>query len=94
MKESPSYFAIIPAHIRYDHDLCPNAKLLYGELTALTQKEGYCWASNKYFAELYGVDERTITRWLTALSDKGYIEIDSKKIGMRWGLLLNIFYSM
>ena len=69
-----SYYAIIPANVRYDENLPPNAKLLYGEITALCNSEGYCWASNKYFAEMYGVSPITISRWVNLLASKGYIE--------------------
>lgn len=72
----PSFFAIIPATVRYCKELEPSAKLLYGELTALTQKEGYCWASNKYLCELYDVNERTLRRWLSALEKNGFIKRD------------------
>ena len=35
-----NYYAIIPANVRYDINLKPNEKLLYGEITALSnQKE-------------------------------------------------------
>lgn len=80
MKEKiqPSFYAIIPATVRYDKDLNPNAKLLYGEITALCKREGYCWASNSYFAELYGVSKVTISRWVKNLIDKGYIVSDIK----------------
>ena len=74
MEEKKSYYAIIPANVRYDESLPPNAKLLYGEITALCNAEGYCWASNKYFADLYGVADRTIRRWINALKNNGYIE--------------------
>lgn len=75
--ETPSYYAIIPAEVRYDKELKPNEKLLYGEIAALTSKTGVCWASNSYFAELYDVDECTISRWIKQLKDKNYISIDS-----------------
>jgi len=68
-----SYYAVIPANIRYDESLPPNAKLLYGEITALCNAEGYCWASNKYFAELYGVSVVSISKWINALIKNGYI---------------------
>jgi hypothetical protein len=71
---TPSYYAIIPAMVRYDEDLTPNAKLLYGEITCLTSREGYCWAHNKYFAELYNVSSRTITLWIGQLISKGYLK--------------------
>lgn len=74
MKEQQiSYYAIIPANVRYDKDLAPNAKLLYGEITALCNEKGYCWASNQYFAELYGVSVLSIKRWVNSLVTKGYV---------------------
>lgn len=71
--EAPAYYAIIPASVRYDDKLPPNAKLLYGEITALCNKEGYCWASNDYFAGLYKVSIRSIKSWIKALAENGYI---------------------
>lgn len=67
------YYAIIPANVRYDKDLVPNAKLLYGEITALCNEKGYCWASNQYFAELYGVSVLSVKRWVNSLVTKGYV---------------------
>ena len=75
----PNYYAIIPADVRYDDRLTANAKLLYGEITALSGKNGQCWALNDYFAKLYKVDKRTITRWITELKDCNYISIKIKR---------------
>lgn len=71
--ENPNYYAIIPSNVRYDRELPASAKLLYGEITALCSKEGYCWATNAYFSELYGVSKRTVSIWINALTKKGYI---------------------
>ncbi|WP_306354232.1 helix-turn-helix domain-containing protein [Flavobacterium sp. '19STA2R22 D10 B1'] len=71
-----SFYAIIPATVRYDKSLKANAKLLYGEITALCGKEGFCWAGNNYFAELYQVDIKTISRWISQLADAGYISVE------------------
>lgn len=73
-EQQKAYYAIIPANVRYDKDLVPSAKLLYGEITALCNEKGYCWASNQYFAELYNVSDRTIKNWISQLADKGYIQ--------------------
>lgn len=72
-EQQKSYYAIIPANVRYDKDLAPNAKLLYGEITALCNEKGYCWASNQYFAELYGVSVLSVKRWVNSLVTKGYV---------------------
>ena len=74
MTDKTNYYAIIPANVRYS-SLKPNAKLLYGEITALSSKLGYCFASNNYFAELYGVSKNTVSRWLSDLKKLGFITI-------------------
>jgi hypothetical protein len=73
--ENPSYYAIIPANVRYSN-LKPNAKLLYGEITALSNQKGYCWSSNNYFAELYGVTKNTISLWINQLKDQNFIHVE------------------
>lgn len=74
----PSFYAVIPAEVRYSN-INANAKLLYGEVTALCNQEGYCWASNAYFAELYGVQARQISRWVAELVKQGFIKIELSK---------------
>lgn len=49
---------------------------MYGEITALSNKEGFCWATNTYFAELYGVSKFTVSRWISALVEKGFVKIE------------------
>ena len=79
MKEQPNYYGILPANVRYDKNLPPNAKLLYSEITALAQKDGYCYASNGYFANLYDVSDRSISDWINKLAQNGYIEVQLVK---------------
>jgi len=73
-----NYYAIIPADVRYNDKLTPNAKLLYGEITALCNDKGFCWATNKYFSDLYGKSEVSISKWISQLVDQAFIrtEID------------------
>jgi len=74
IKLEPSYYAIIPANIRYDERLTPNAKLLYSEITSLCNKEGFCWANNRYFSELYNVRIETVSVWINSLIKCGHID--------------------
>jgi len=80
MKRSPTYYAVIPASVRYSK-LKPNAKLLYGEITALSNKEGYCFATNRYFADLYGVTKNTVSLWVSQLNKLGFVSIELIKKG-------------
>ncbi len=73
-----NYYAIIPAEVRYDKRLKPLARLLYGEITALTNDKGYCWATNNYFANLYSISSATVSRYISQLKEYGYITIDYK----------------
>ena len=72
-EDKPNYYSVIPADVRYDKELTANAKLLYGEISALCSKNGKCWATNGYFAKLYNTTPRTISKWITSLISKGYI---------------------
>ena len=67
---------MIPAQIRYSPELPAGAKLLYAEVSSLTDARGYCFASNAYFCELYGISEDTVQRYLRALKNSGFIRIE------------------
>ena len=75
-KVEGAYYAVIPSDVRYDPELRPNAKLLYGELTSLCNQTGYCWATNDYFAELYGLSVGTVSRLISQLEKRGYIRCE------------------
>ena len=36
----------------YNKNISNGSKLLYAEITALTNEKGYCWANNEYFSKL------------------------------------------
>jgi len=80
-EEKPSYYAIIPANVRYDNNLRANEKLLYWEITCLTQKTWECFATNSYFAKLYWVTEKAVSGWINNLKKYWYIsvKIETKK---------------
>lgn len=72
--EKPNYYGILPADVRYDNRLKPMEKIMYSEITALTNKNGYCNAKNQYFAELYEVHKNTVGAWINHLVELGYLK--------------------
>ena len=73
--QKPGYWAVLPAVVRYDRQLPDKAKLLYAEISSLTEQRGYCYANNEYFQNLYDITDRTVRRLLQALQTAGYIRI-------------------
>lgn len=76
MNEQPSYYSIITANVRYDNRLTDSEKLLFAEITSLSNKYGYCTATNSYFARLYEVVKETISRRISNLNKYGYLKIE------------------
>ena len=74
--KKPTYHTNLPPHVRFDEKLSANAKLLYGEIKALCDQQGYCWASNYYLATLYGVQAKVVSRWIHQLRQREYIRIE------------------
>lgn len=78
-ERTPGYYAVIPASVRYDDSIPANAKLLYGEISALIGSDGFCYAKNSYFASLYRLSERTISRLISVLQEGGYIVVQLER---------------
>lgn len=74
MENKPNFYAILPATVRYDERLNAIQKLFYAEISALSTKEKRCWATNKYFEDVFGVSTSTVTRALNGLIDLGYLK--------------------
>lgn len=80
---NPTYYAILTADVRYCPDLSPQEKLLFAEITALSNKDGLCIAGNPYFSKLYNLSESTISRQVKHLEDLGFIKVTYDKIGAK-----------
>lgn len=74
--DRPSYWAVLPAKVRYDEDLRPNAKLLYAEITALSNAHGYCWISNERLGGWFGLSPKTIGSLIQQLQARGYLTVE------------------
>ena len=70
------YYAVIPSPVLFNENLKPNEKLLYAVITVLANKEGYCFASNNYLAELFNSKAHTISNWISHLSKLNFVHVE------------------
>ena len=75
-EDNVGYYSIIPATILYNKELKANEKLLYAIITSLSNKEGYCFATNKYLAEKLGVNHKSISSWISDLQKRKFIIVE------------------
>lgn len=50
-------------------------------ISSLCAANGYCYAKNSTLAELFDIDEVSVSRKIKNLEQKGYISIEYKKVG-------------
>lgn len=70
------YYAVIPSTVLFNEELKSNEKLLYAVITALANKEGYCYASNNYLADLFNSKAHTISNWISHLNKLNFVYVD------------------
>lgn len=75
--------SLLPAAVRYDSRLKGDAKVLYSEILLLSNKAGYCYATDQHLAALFDAGQRTVTRHIAELKKLGYIKIETKRQGKR-----------
>ena len=68
-------FCMIPNVVLYDNELSDKQKLLYWTISSLCAEKWYCWASNDYIWELLWVNKWTISKNISELEKKWYINI-------------------
>lgn len=78
--QKQGFFYIIPAMLVEAGN--PTKALLYGLITSLVNKDGYCWATNNYLARKIGMRSKTqVSIYLRELKDEGWlvVEVASEK---------------
>ncbi len=68
-----SKYAVITVAILKDPRITLQQKVLLCFIQALSNSKGYCFASNKYLADLIGVKKDSVTKMLQKLEDYGFI---------------------
>ena len=69
----PENYILIPAEVKNCMELKPIEKLIFGDITCLCNQKGYCWAGNRYFAELYQISKRSVSRYINHLKELNFI---------------------
>ena len=64
----------IPKEVWLSPTLTLMEKVLFVEIHSLDNERG-CFASNRYFAEFFGVSPRQIATYVAALKEKGFITV-------------------
>jgi hypothetical protein len=80
---NPTYYAVLSANVRYCPDLSAQEKLLFAEITALSNKDGFCSAGNSYFSKLYSLTEPTISRQIKHLEELGFVTVKYDRAGTK-----------
>lgn len=61
--------------IRFERNIPPGAKILFGEICEWTKNEKKMPYETKYLANLYQVSPFTIRKWITSLAQHNFIKI-------------------
>jgi hypothetical protein len=72
----PGFWSIMIPQVRYNTNLSWFEKVLYSEITALTNVSGYCFANNSYFEFVFQVSKSTIQKSLRKLEMSNLIRIE------------------
>lgn len=84
VNQEPHFFLTIPTHVVENPKIDDSTAILYGRIMSLTKSKGYCFASDKYLAEMSGVSTQEIGKRLLTLERCGYIRRETQKVGLRW----------
>lgn len=82
MEEKPRYErdfkgVWIPREIWLSEELSLMEKVLFVEIHSLDNERG-CFASNKYFADFFGISDRQIRTYIGSLKEKGFVTVTIK----------------
>ena len=77
------FFIIIPPQVVFNEELNFTEKALYGVIYGLSQRNGYCFASNEYLANVISLDIRSLQRYLANLEKVNLITREKDEKGKR-----------
>ena len=68
----------IPAEILLNNDLSDKEKIILSMILYLSDETGSCFASNKYIASIVNVTSDRVSKIISSLKDKGYVDVNLK----------------
>lgn len=68
----------IPAEILLNNDLSYKEKIVLSMVLYLSDDTGSCFASNKYIASIVNVTSDRVSKIVSSLKDKGYVDVNLK----------------
>lgn len=73
--------SLLPTAVRYDSRLKGDAKVLYSEILLLSNKAGYCYATDQHLAALFSKTRVTVNTYIKTLKKLGYIRVETIRQG-------------
>ena len=64
----------IPSEILFNKDLTDREKMLLSIILSLSRKSNFCYAGNEYISDIFNVSAGTISRDISSLRNKKYID--------------------
>ena len=74
--DDASYYAIIPGPVLNSEEIPDGAKILYGVISTLTKKEGYCYARNETLAARVKKEADTVSKLVSKLDKAGFVHVE------------------
>ena len=68
----------IPAEILLNNDLSDKEKIILSMILYLSDETGSCFASNKYIASIVNVTSNRVSKIVSSLKEKGYVDVNLK----------------
>ncbi|MBR3325574.1 MAG: helix-turn-helix domain-containing protein [Clostridia bacterium] len=68
----------IPAKILLNNDLSDKEKIILSMILYLSDETGSCFASNKYIASIVNVTSDRVSKIVSSLKEKGYVDVNLK----------------
>lgn len=74
--DDASYYALIPGPVLESDKIPDAAKILYGFISTMTKRKGYCYAGNEMLAARVHKEPDTVSRLVSKLNKAGFVHVE------------------